>query len=58
MAKSLSHDEKKAAEAAFLGQPSDALWSDSAHMIYAGLMAAIAKRDLKLIEEDIGAMVQ
>lgn len=42
--RSLSHDELKAAEAAFQGQPFNADWSQSARAIYEGLSAALRKR--------------
>jgi hypothetical protein len=42
--KSLTHDERKAAEAAFRGYPPDADWTDSAQEIYARLSEAITKR--------------
>jgi len=42
--KSLTHDEHKAAEAAFRGYPPDADWTDSAQEIYARLSEAITKR--------------
>jgi hypothetical protein len=40
----LTHDEKKAAEAAFRGAPFNSDWSDSARKIYEGLTLAIAHR--------------
>jgi len=42
--KPLTHDEHKAAEAAFRGYPPNADWTDSAQEIYARLSAAIATR--------------
>ena len=42
--KPLTHDEHKAAEAAFRGYLPNADWTDSAQEIYARLYAAIAKR--------------
>ena len=39
--KSLSHDEKKAAEAAFSGQPFDPAWSAGARLIYDGILKAL-----------------
>ncbi len=42
----LTHDEKKAAEAAFKGSPFDLQWSEAARIVYVGLSVAIAnKRD-------------
>lgn len=44
IAKPLTYDEHKAAEAAFRGYPPNDDWTDSAHEIYVRLSAAIAKR--------------
>jgi hypothetical protein len=38
----LTHDEKKAAEAAFKGTPFDPQWSKAARKVYLGVSAAIA----------------
>jgi hypothetical protein len=40
----LTHDEKKAAEAAFRGAPFDSKWSDAARRIYLGISTAVANR--------------
>jgi hypothetical protein len=40
----LSHDEKKAAEAAFRGAPFDPKWSEAARRIYLGISTAVANR--------------
>jgi hypothetical protein len=37
----LTHDERKAAEAAFSGRPFNAAWSDSAQKVYEGLIRAL-----------------
>lgn len=37
----LSHDERKAAEAAFAGRPFNPAWSESARKVYDGLMHAL-----------------
>jgi len=42
--KPLTYDERQAAEAAFLGSPPSADWTDSAQEVYARLSAAIAER--------------
>jgi hypothetical protein len=42
--RSLSHDEVKAAEAAFQGHPFNDDWSDAARLVYEGMLAAIHKR--------------
>src|SRR5881396_2498594 len=39
--KSLSHDEKKAADAAFAGHPFNEVWSASARAVYDGLVKAL-----------------
>lgn len=39
--KPLSHDEKKAAEAAFSGQPFNPAWSSGARLIYDGILKAL-----------------
>lgn len=40
----LTHDERKAAEAAFQGAPFDPKWSDAARKIYLGLSSAVANQ--------------
>lgn len=39
--KSLSHDEKKAAEAAFSGRPFNCAWSAGARLVYDGILKAL-----------------
>ncbi|MBA2486377.1 MAG: hypothetical protein H0V35_09820 [Nitrospira sp.] len=39
----ITHDEKKAAEAAFTGRPFNPKWSDAARIVYDGILAAIGK---------------
>ena len=41
--RSLTHDEKKAAEAAFQHQPFNPTWSQAAWHVYDGLLQAIRK---------------
>lgn len=41
--RSLSHDERKAAEAAFQGRPFNETWSASARTVYEGILAATRK---------------
>ena len=48
--KSLTHDERKAAEAAFRGYPPDDDWTDSAQEIYARLSEAITKRSTATLD--------
>jgi hypothetical protein len=42
--KPLTYDERKAAEAAFIGAPSDPNWTDAAHLLYARLSATLRAR--------------
>jgi len=42
----LTHDEKKASEAAFRGLPIDNSWTDSAKAVYEGLIQALGKTPL------------
>lgn len=42
--RTLTHDERKAAEAAFQGAPFDPKWSDAARKIYLGISAAVANQ--------------
>jgi hypothetical protein len=41
--RTLTHDEKKASEAAFRGMPMDNSWTDSAKAVYKGLIQALSK---------------
>lgn len=49
----LTHDEKKASEAAFRGIPLDDKWTDSAKSVYEGIIQALDKNpsELQLSEE-------
>ncbi len=40
----LTHDEQKAAEAAFKGAPFDPKWSEAARKVYLGLSSAMADK--------------
>jgi hypothetical protein len=42
----LTHDEHKAAEAAFRGLPLDAIWSRKAQQVYLGIVAVTNGRDI------------
>ena len=42
----LTHDEKKASEAAFRGLPMNDSWTDSAKIVYEGLLQALGKTPL------------
>jgi hypothetical protein len=46
--KSLSHDERKAAEAAFAGRPFNEAWSTSARVIYDGISKALPRTDVEV----------
>lgn len=41
--RSLSHDERKAAEAAFQGRPFNEAWSQGARLVYDGIVGATRK---------------
>ncbi len=47
----ITHDEKKAAEAAFAGRPFNPKWSDAARIVYDGLLAAMGK-DARAVDTD------
>jgi hypothetical protein len=47
----LTHDEKKAAEAAFRGSPSDPKWSEAAREVYLGLSVAIWNKRNEAFQE-------
>jgi hypothetical protein len=44
--KALTHDEKKAADAAFAGHPFNEAWSASARLVYDGIVKALPHRDV------------
>ncbi|MCI0427825.1 MAG: hypothetical protein L0Z46_07415 [Nitrospiraceae bacterium] len=46
--KSLSHDEKKAADAAFAGRPFNEAWSASARAVYDGIVKALPRTDITI----------
>lgn len=59
--KSLSHDEKKAADAAFAGTPFNAAWSASARAVYDGIVKALPHTDVAIptpstVEESVEAL--
>jgi hypothetical protein len=61
--KALSHDEKKAADAAFAGRPFNETWSASARTIYEGIVKALPYSDMALpapsnVEEPMEASTQ
>ena len=47
----LTHDESKAAEAAFKGIPFDPKWSEAARKVYLGISAAIANKRNEAFQE-------
>ena len=49
----ITHDEKKAAEAAFSGRPFNPKWSDAARFVYDGITAAMGKdaRSVEILDE-------
>jgi hypothetical protein len=52
----LTHDEKKASEAAFRGLPMNDSWTDSAKAVYEGLLQALGKtplNDLNPLEKEL-----
>lgn len=46
--KALSHDEKKAADAAFAGRPFNEAWSASARAVYDGIVKALPHTDVAI----------
>jgi hypothetical protein len=46
--KALSHDEKKAADAAFTGRPFNEAWSASARAVYDGIVRALPHADIAI----------
>ena len=58
--KALTHDEKKAADAAFAGQPFNEAWSASARAVYDGIVKAMPHTDAAIpapsnVEESVVA---
>ncbi|MGZ8382993.1 MAG: hypothetical protein ACXWWE_03185 [Nitrospira sp.] len=47
----ITHDEKKAAEAAFAGRPFNPKWSDAARIVYDGILAAMGARTVGIHDE-------
>ncbi len=45
----LTHDEKKASEAAFRGLPQDENWTDSAKLVYQGIIQALGQDSSELL---------
>ena len=60
LSKALTHDEKKAAEAAFAGHPFNEAWSASARAVYDGIVKALPHTDVAIatpstVEESVEA---
>ena len=58
--KALTHDEKKAADAAFSGRPFNETWSASARAVYDGIVKALPHTDVEIsipshVEESVEA---
>ncbi len=58
--KALTHDEKKAADAAFAGRPFNGAWSASARAVYDGIVKALPHTDVAIptpsnVEESVEA---
>jgi hypothetical protein len=50
----LTHDERKAAEAAFRGDPFNPAWSGAAAKVYAGIVSAMEKmQEGRLTDSDV-----
>jgi hypothetical protein len=49
----LTHDQRKAAEAAYLGHPFNAAWADSARAVYQGVAKAKIARVLQQCREPV-----
>ena len=47
----LTHDEKKAAEAAFRGAPFNPKWSEAARKVYQGISGAMANRPSEILSQ-------
>ena len=43
----LTHDQRRAAEAAYLGHPFNVVWAESARTVYQGIAKAKRARDLQ-----------
>ncbi|MEY4528228.1 MAG: hypothetical protein RL768_1947 [Nitrospirota bacterium] len=52
--KPLTYDEQKAAEAAFVGAPSDPKWTEAAQLLYARLSATLEARSKETTGTSIG----
>ena len=55
--KPLTYDEQKAAEAAFIGAPSNPKWTEAAQLLYARLSATIQSRAKEAIGTSTGSTI-
>lgn len=51
--RTLTYDEKKAAEAAFNGLPFNPKWSEAAHIVYVGISTAMGNRKNEVLPEEL-----
>ncbi|OQW66314.1 MAG: hypothetical protein BVN29_07595 [Nitrospira sp. ST-bin5] len=56
--KPLTYDEQRAAEAAFVGAPSNPKWTEAAQLLYARLSATIQARAKEPIGASTGSAIQ
>ncbi|MET0514318.1 MAG: hypothetical protein ABW047_03190 [Nitrospiraceae bacterium] len=49
--RSLTYDEKKAAEAAFTGRPFNPEWSDAARKVYDGILTVMGQTSIGVFSE-------
>ncbi|ULA64277.1 MAG: hypothetical protein LZF86_110981 [Nitrospira sp.] len=52
--KPLTYDEQKAAEAAFVGAPSNPKWTEAAQLLYVRLSATVQARSKEMVGASIG----
>lgn len=55
--RALTYDEKKAAEAAFRGEPFNPAWSAAAAKVYAGILSAMDNRQSNVAEVETECLV-
>ena len=55
--KSLTYDEQKAAEAAFIGAPSNPKWTEAAQLLYVRLSATIQSRSKEMTGTSAGPAI-
>jgi hypothetical protein len=52
IARALSFDERKAAEAAFQGEALDPEWTIAGQLVYAGIVEALASRNARSMQHE------